>query len=213
MKCTIFAPQTTKEMKRISLAITCIALLLAAGCKDTKQESTQTEVEPEVVTLPDSTLWGHMGEDTGMSVLQFITDEGDTLEVYRTDPFSGEDGRLAGSIRNYTDRFALTMTSYDNIDGYESGIAALSVAINASQLASTWKSEKGEMSLRQDGTITASELPYNGWGLWNGHIIMASQQQQEVGTVARVDTMDILVLNDDSLILLDHLKQELKFGK
>lgn len=213
MKCTIFAPQTRKEMKRISLAITVIALFMVAGCKDTKQGNTQLEVETEVITLPDSTLWGHLGEDTGMSILQFITDEGDTLEVYRTDPFSGEDGHLAGSIRNYTDRFALTVTSYDNIDGYESGMSALRVAINASQLAATWKNDKGEMSLKQDGTIAASQLPYNGWKLWNGHILMASQQEQEVGTVARIDTMDILLLNDDSLILIDHLNQELRFGK
>ena len=32
-----------------------------------------------VITMPENALWGHLGEGTGMSVLEFITDKGDTL--------------------------------------------------------------------------------------------------------------------------------------
>ena len=149
----------------------------------------------------DSTLWGHLGEDTGMSTLQFITDGGDTLDVFRTSQYTGEDGRMLGEVRNYTDRFAITLGE---------GNETLVTAINVTQLARHWDTDDGRMDLKADGTVSCKGLPYNGWKLWNGHILLSSEQQQEYGKATRVDTMEIVVLDDDSLVIQDHIKRFLK---
>lgn len=87
-----------------------------------------------VVTIPDSALWGHMGEGTGMSVLEFITDNDDTLYLNRTSEVTGKDGVLKGDIRNYTDRFCILTT-----DNGES----LKLAINVTQLQEVWGDKAG----------------------------------------------------------------------
>lgn len=82
-----------------------------------------------VVTMPEDALWGHLGEGTGMSVLEFITDKGDTLFIYKESEFTGEAGFILGSIRNYTDRFCITTT--------DSGQTLLK-AVNVTQLQELW---------------------------------------------------------------------------
>lgn len=169
-----------------------ISLLCLVACHDRQKTSNDptgadtTSVTPQ--SLPDSTLWGHLGEDTGMSALQFITTNGDTLELYRTDQYTGEDGNLMGEIRNMSDRFAITISPDRE---------SIRTAINASQLEEIW--QKAETS------------PYNEWKLWNGHILLSSVQQQEIGAVNRIDTMDIMVLDQDSLVIRNHVGQIITF--
>ena len=193
-------------MKKASYLIAILVLGTLVGCKPTQKAAPQEEVQEdtvEVALVPDSTLWGHLGEDTGMSTLQFITDRGDTLEIYRTNQYTGEDGQLMGEIRNLKDQFAVTLAA----DG-----ESLLTAINASQLMRKWQAEKGEMQIEKDGSITSQDLPYRAWQLWNGRIMLTSTQQLEYGTANRVDTMEIVTLNRDSLILRNRLNQLIKFG-
>ena len=177
--------------------------LLLAGCKQENKDSGTPPPPPEQEQR-DSTLWGRLGEDTGMSVLQLITDNGDTLDLYRTNPYSGEDGILTGDIRNYTDRFAMTVS--------EDGESMLT-AVNVTQLQQQWKNEKGSIDIRDDGSIEAEDMTYIGWKLWNGHLLFSSEQQTEYGTSTRVDTMEILRLDDDTLVVLDHINQSHVFSK
>lgn len=193
-------------MKKARYLIAILVLGTLVGCKPTQKAAPQEEVQEdtvEVALVPDSTLWGHLGEDTGMSTLQFITDRGDTLEIYRTNQYTGEDGQLMGEIRNLKDQFAVTLAA----DG-----ESLLTAINASQLMRKWQAEKGEMQIEKDGSITSQDLPYRAWQLWNGRIMLTSTQQLEYGTANRVDTMEIVTLNRDSLILRNRLNQLIKFG-
>lgn len=193
-------------MKKARYLIAILVLGTLVGCKPTQKAAPQEEVQEdtvEVALVPDSTLWGHLGEDTGMSTLQFITDRGDTLEIYRTNQYTGEDGQLMGEIRNLKDQFAVTLAA----DG-----ESLLTAINASQLMRKWQAEKGEMQMEKDGSITSQDLPYRAWQLWNGRIMLTSTQQLEYGTANRVDTMEIVTLNRDSLILRNRLNQLIKFG-
>ena len=193
-------------MKKTRYLIAILVLGTLVGCKPTQKADPQEEVQEdtvEVALVPDSTLWGHLGEDTGMSTLQFITDRGDTLEIYRTNQYTGEDGQLMGEIRNLKDQFAVTLAA----DG-----ESLLTAINASQLMRKWQAEKGEMEIEKDGSITSQDLPYRAWQLWNGRIMLTSTQQLEYGTANRVDTMEIVTLNRDSLILRNRLNQLIKFG-
>jgi hypothetical protein len=193
-------------MKKTRYLIAILVLGTLVGCKPTQKADPQEEVQEdtvEVALVPDSTLWGHLGEDTGMSTLQFITDRGDTLEIYRTNQYTGEDGQLMGEIRNLKDQYAVTLAA----DG-----ESLLTAINASQLMRKWQAEKGEMQIEKDGSITSQDLPYRAWQLWNGRIMLTSTQQLEYGTANRVDTMEIVTLNRDSLILRNRLNQLIKFG-
>ena len=70
-------------------------------------------------------------------------------------------------------------------------------AINATQLDEVWKKAKTE--------------PYDGWTIWNGKIVLSSQQKQEVGIVNRLDTMNIEWLDSDSLVIRNHINQLIKF--
>ena len=181
-------------MRKTALSLLLVAIILT-GCKQTdKPTSIPVEAQKQpTVQLPDSTLWGHLGEDTGMSTLQFITQQGDTLELYRTNPITGEDGQLMGEVRNCTDLFAITLQA----DG-----ETMRTAVNATQLSQLWKTEEGSVNLKPDGSIISKKHPYDGWKLWNGHILLSSQQEQEVvGRVQRIDTLDIHWLSADSLII------------
>lgn len=181
-----------------------LAIVAVAACKKEKTEepvTTATEVEATEAEK-DSTLWGHLGEDTGMSTLQFITDQGDTLSIFRTDQSTGEDGLILGEVRNYTDRFAITLKS----DG-----ETLLTAINATQLARRWQAGNSTLAIKTDGTVSAQGLNYNGWKLWNGHILLSGEHRLEAGTATRIDTMDIAHLDDDSLLICDPIKRFLKF--
>lgn len=82
-----------------------------------------------VITMPEDALWGHLGERTGMSVLEFITDKGDTLYINKESEITGKPGIIYGSIRNYTDRFCLTTT-----DGGET----LVKAVNVTEMQELW---------------------------------------------------------------------------
>lgn len=82
-----------------------------------------------LITMPKDALWGHLGEATGMSVIEFITDGGDTLYLKKESELTGRSGIIYGSIRNYTDRFCITTT-----DGGET----LLKAVNVSQMQELW---------------------------------------------------------------------------
>lgn len=118
------------------------AAALLSACSQGGSQATRKPAEADsatshmdtilVIAVPDSALWGHMGEDTGMGVVQFITDQGDTLYLERSDENSGRDAVIRGDIRNYTDRFCV-VTSADG--------ESLVQAINVTQLQEMWQQE------------------------------------------------------------------------
>ena len=125
---------------RISLILAC-GLGIAAcqkGMQNTtpnntkhimQQTSTSHDDTLLVITMPDNAIWGHLGENSGMSVLEFITDNGDTLYLSKESEITGQAGAIYGSIRNCTDRFCVTTTD----DG-----ATLLKAINVTEMQETW---------------------------------------------------------------------------
>lgn len=144
-KSTTFASDMKKSIL-ISIIIPALAVTAMAltGCNRTGDGNTNSPdsdsiaraQHPEegtllVVTMPEGCLWGHLGEDTGMSILEFITDNGDTLYVYRTDEKTGKDGQLMGSIRNYTDHFCLKLTPDSQ---------TLIKGVNVTELQDIWSS-------------------------------------------------------------------------
>ena len=142
-------------MKKTAYLLTAAAVAFSlASCHEKTQkdetgtDSTDTVAAPVsdvdtllVITMPSNCIWGHMGEDTGMSVLEFVTDDGDTLYINKTNDQTGQDGIIQGSIRNYTDRFCITVTD-DSTN--------LVKAVNVTELQEIWAEAKdGEMEKRK----------------------------------------------------------------
>lgn len=97
-------------------------MVLATSCQKDKV-SQQDSLSPDttmtadssldtllLITMPHDAVTGRLGDETGMSVLQLITDNGDTLFLERTNEETGEDGLILGDIRNYVDTFAVALT-------------------------------------------------------------------------------------------------------
>ncbi len=131
------------DMKRIAYIFTAIVCALyMISCNPASEHKDVSPAEtpsPDIdvndtdtlllITMPKDALWGHLGEATGMSVIEFITDDGDTLYLRKESEITGHSAIIYGSIRNYTDRFCLTTT-----DGGET----LLKAVNVSQMQELW---------------------------------------------------------------------------
>lgn len=124
-------------MRKKTIISALLALSLLGACTGGKTETSTTEQEVQhsdadtllVLVVPDSAIWGHLGEGTGMSVVEFITDDGDTLQLVKDSETTGKSAVIRGEIRNYTDRFCITTT--DNGE-------TLKEAINVTQMQEMW---------------------------------------------------------------------------
>ncbi len=161
------------------------------ACTGGKQKPCEEGVKDSIAgALPDTAFYGHLGEGTGMSCLELVTDGGDTLVLNKTDERTGDLGRILGEIANYTDRYAIT-TCDDN--------QSVCVALNISQmLQKKWQSDTDRQRgfrLEADGKAysLSGKRVYKGWSLCNCDLVLA----QEVGN----DTLAVLELSPDSLVL------------
>lgn len=115
-------------MSKTALNLMLLALipLFLLNCTEQKRPITVEEPTNSVApALPDTAFYGHLGEGTGMSCLQIITRDGDTLTWIKTNEETGENGLILGEIENYSDSFAVT-TCADN--------KYVAVALNICQL-------------------------------------------------------------------------------
>lgn len=119
--------------------------LVIVSCHNGNKEGSTSETEVSkssspniesdtllVITMPENALWGHLGEGTGMSVLEFITDNGDTIYINKESEITGHIGIIYGSIRNYTDRFCISTTD---------GGQTLLKAVNVTQMQEIWSDD------------------------------------------------------------------------
>ena len=66
-----------------------VAASLLAGCTGGQQSKDYMEENDSVTVYPpDTAFYGHLGEGTGMSSLELITDDGDTLDILKLTPDS-----------------------------------------------------------------------------------------------------------------------------
>ena len=99
-------------MRKIILPAAFAAVVLMAGsctgCQERKAEvavdSMLVVKDTVTVTQKDSTVWGHLGEDTSMNVCQFVTDEGDTIFLLRHAE-NGEFSQILGSTEFIVHRY------------------------------------------------------------------------------------------------------------
>lgn len=166
--------------------VCCVAALLltvcVCGCKP-KATSTTGDIEQNtdtatVAVQADTALYGHLGESTGMSSFELITDHRDTLELSKCDEKTEVCGEIRGEIRNYTDRYAVLV----NAD-----TTAIVEAVNVTQLMGKWQQHAyGAKYI----ALTDAEQAEKTWSLCNCRLVI------------KADTFSIVMLNSDSLGLV-----------
>lgn len=199
-------------MKKTLYVPILFSLLLLSNCRCGKKAGNDVN-SPENDTVGqvenrDSTLWGRMGDGTTMNVLEFITDEGDTLYLSKMSEETEQEGEMIGSVRNFTDRFAVTTRGEAVDDG-----ASLLTCVNVSQLMGTWKTSDMVLSLYADGTAGNGMANYSGWKVMNGKLVLAGKVNTEYGETDRFDTLQILRLDEDSLLMVTPQHETIAFGR
>ena len=95
-------------MKKELAFVLPLAMVALIGCIENGGKASNYMEEEDSVCMscePDTAFYGHLGDGTGMSCLQLVTNEGDTLLLNNTDEQSCQDGLILGEIANYTDLF------------------------------------------------------------------------------------------------------------
>lgn len=191
--------------------MTLASLLMTTSCKKTSGDTDGPDTlgidTVAIIIEQDSTLLGHMGEESGMSVMQFISDNGDTISLIRSDEADGS--LMIGSIRNNTDRWAVTLEGEPSEDGEQT----FSTLINVSQLMGTWHDGDNRLSLYADGTAANEKQNYTSWQVAGGRLVLTRQSVTEYGSTERQDTINLCFLTDDSLHILTPHHELIKFGK
>ena len=174
-----------KQLKYIFLFI--IAPFVIAGCggkSSQKADDVSQDTIAVVETVPDSTIYGVVGDGTAMHTLQLITDVGDTLSFMLTDADDNSTVVLGGMLAG--DRVAVMAYEEDNAQVAKS-------VINITSLLGKWGSIDKSFEIREGGVvesaIKAEANPWTSWKLCNGRIIL------------NTDTFLIDVLGPDSLYL------------
>ncbi len=202
-----------RKMKKTFYVPLMFAGLLLCNCHCAKtapkdgDDKDSTKVT-DTLTVADSTMWGRMGEGTSMNVMEFVTEKGDTLYLSRYSESTGLDAQVIGDIRNFSDRFAVT-TRGTTVDEGQS----LQTCVNVSQMMGLWKSSKGSLTLYADGTADNGAANYTSWQMCNGKLVLSGKVTTEYGETARIDTMLIEQLDDDSLKLTTPQHEIISYGR
>ncbi len=166
----------------VGIVVVAMLMINCRGKKNTenKEEAMKT-METEVL---DSTFYGVCGSGTSMHSLEFITDQGDTLN-YLVNNEDGESSLMGGMLVG--DRMAVI--GYKN----ENGEMQATRVINITTLQGRWTSIDKNFEI-QEGGIVASSIKseshsWNSWKICNCKLVL------------NTDTFDIEKLGADSLYL------------
>ena len=177
------------------------ALLFTAGicftsCKDKKEkaESVQSTTTSTEALVPDTALYGKLGEGTGMSCIEIITDQGDTLTLNKINETTGDAGVLFGGTEHYDD--PLTITT----DATQESILTL---VNLRTLTRKWQNPASQSTLKLESngkvSATCNGKTYNQWRMWNAHLLLENTTGK--ADKQECDTFEIQELNQDSLVI------------
>lgn len=194
------------------IALACLTLTFSSCWEKKEQPVVETPYEKplptdeEIVLQRDTLLFGVLGEETGMSSLQLLTDEGDTLSIMKSAP-DGYEGRMLGDARNYTDRITLTARISGEGDLY------LISFLNVSQLENLWKNDELSMDLKSDKTVEGQGTNYHKWRVEGNKLLLTGEHAAEYGQTARIDTAIVEYMDDDSLFLSIPRHGDLRLGR
>ncbi|MCI7310968.1 MAG: lipocalin family protein [Prevotella sp.] len=174
-------------MQKIRMGVwALIAMLTMVACQDKKNNQNEqllTDAAEQQDQVPDSTIYGVCGEETGMHTLQVITLQGDTLQFVKD---VDEEAAVHGGLM-VGDKVAVI--AHKNNDGEQ----VATTVVNITTLLGKWTSIDKNFELREDGSIkshvAAESKVWTSWKLYNGKLLLNR------------DTFDIHTLGADSLYL------------
>lgn len=184
-------------MKRAGSILMLLAAALLAACDGKKQGEV-----PEVEILPLDSIpgiyeaRGRIGEGTSMNMLEFISDDGDTIYVTMNDQM------VRGGMRVGDEIEIIYNVAKDDNRG--------AVAVNLTALQHVWV-QKGadgkEQSLEIDPNGSAATydmaVSYDAWEVKDGLLLLHSPKKIGDESPALVDTFEIMQLTADSLVLMN----------
>lgn len=168
-----------------------IAGMSFQSCKDKENHTApaQDSAPKQETIIADTALYGKLGESTGMSCVEIITNQGDTLTLNKVNEHTGEAGLLLGGTEHYND--ALTITT----DANKESIVTL---VNINTLCRKWfcKTDSLSLSLQEDKLVKSDwkEKDYTSWTMCNAKLVLNNKELVS-------DTFSIQSLNQDSLII------------
>ena len=187
-------------MKRISILLAAMAVLMLLSCEDKKKGNTEVDTPVKVLPLDSipgiHEVHGTVGDGTSMNVLEFVDDNGDTIYVQvNTHAIMG--GVHVGDEMSVI----FNVTQGENLG---------QVAVNMTALQHIW-SQRGadgkEQSLELDAQGRAStygmSVEYEAWEVKDGRLLLRSPKRVGDESPVVVDTFEILQLTADSLVLMN----------
>lgn len=170
-------------MKKLTMLFAlAIALTAVVGCTGKKETKAETPVDSTAVEVPDTAIYGIVGEGTTMSVLELLTEEGKTMQFeINTDSLSDIQGGIFAG-----DRVTLTC-----MKGSEMPVVCK--VVNLTTLLGKWTSLDRNFEIKEDGVVESAlkteSRPYTHWSMSNASLIL------------NTDTFSVLLLGPDSLSL------------
>ncbi|MCF0195020.1 MAG: hypothetical protein HUK00_07595 [Bacteroidaceae bacterium] len=155
----------------------------------------------------DQYVNGYVGDGTGMSCVEFVTLDGDTLLLNRTSDLTGRDGEILGSLQTPGNNLFALLTS-DNGESVD-------VMVNMTELRRQWQSNGQGFSLAADNTaspVGKSAPRYLRWHLHRDCILLTREMSGEGATTEVTDTMRIVSLSPDTLVLSDHFGDHITYA-
>ncbi len=169
-------------MKHLIAFIPGIALLmLVAGCDVKKNNLSDEQKDSIVVEVPDTAIYGVVGEGTSMHVLELLTEDGKTMSFAMSQDSCSDiqGGIFAG------DKVTLTTRKGSGED------LEVEKLVNLTSLLGKWTSLDRNFEIQEDGVIVsamkAESHPYTQWSMVNGNLVL------------NADTFAVLLLGPDSM--------------
>lgn len=181
-------------------------VLPLASCHETQKpaeetDSTQVEVPPVEIVPLDSIpgiyeMHGTIGDGTSMNVMEFITDDGDTLYIN----VNGQAVMGGVSIGDEVEMI-FNVAQEENV---------ASVAVNLTTLQHLWSQRakdghRQSLELNQGGRASTYDMTvdYDSWQVKDGLLLLHSPRKVGEEKPAVVDTFEIMQLTTDSLVLMN----------
>lgn len=166
----------------ISICVAVIFLLTAVGCEEKKGDASVTAEDSLYVSIPDTAIYGVVGEGTTMHVLELLAEDGRTLTfAVNQDSCSDVQGGVFSGDK-------VTLTVREGSDGPE--VVKL---VNITSLFGKWTSIDRNFEIMQDGVVSGAvkteSNPYTQWSMANANLIL------------NADTFDVLLLGPDSMTI------------
>ena len=184
-------------MKRASSLLMTLAVVLLVACDGKKQ----AEV-PDVKILPLDSIpgiyeaHGRIGEGTSMNMLEFISDDGDTIYVTMNDQM------MRGGVRVGDEIEIIYNVSKDENRG--------AVAVNLTALQHVWMQKGADgkeqgLEMNPNGSAATYDMAvtYDSWEVKDGLLLLHSPKKIGDESPAIVDTFEIMQLTADSLVLMN----------